>query len=202
MNQSHDELKTALLEGIKKAPEARAMITKIVAIDGGGGAGKSTLAKHLSEWLGGAPIINTDDFASWAEPLNWWPRLLEQALVPLSHNRPAHYQRYDWQKLELAEWRDVPAGDVIILEGVSALRREFRPYLAYRIWVEVDPALRLQRGMARERGIQGEANLERWLKWQAAEEAHFAMDRPQEVADITVNAESEEYHIDAHRPHH
>ena len=48
------------------------MTTRIVAVDGPGGAGKSS----LSEWLAGeldAPIVHTDDFASWDNPTSWWP---------------------------------------------------------------------------------------------------------------------------------
>lgn len=173
------------------------MTTKIVAIDGGGGAGKSTLAKHLSGWLGGAPVVITDDFASWGNPLNWWPRLLEQVLEPLSRNQPAHYQRYDWTTLEPAEWHDVEPGGTVILEGVSSMRREFRPFLSYRIWVEAPAELRLKRGMARERGIAGEDKREQWEQWQAAEIKHFEQDQPEAVANLIVEAGTEHYR---HRP--
>ena len=63
------------------------MSTKIVAIDGRGGAGKSSLAERLAQELGGAQILRTDDFASWENPLDWWPRLIEEALEPLSRNQ-------------------------------------------------------------------------------------------------------------------
>ena len=46
------------------------MTTKIIAIDGPGGAGKSSLAEQLSKELGNALILHTDDFASWEKPLN------------------------------------------------------------------------------------------------------------------------------------
>lgn len=39
--------------------------TKIIAIDGCGGAGKSTLATQISAALDSCPVIHTDDFASW-----------------------------------------------------------------------------------------------------------------------------------------
>jgi len=195
--ESHENLNTTLLAAIDRAQLPSGAVTKIVAIDGGGGAGKSTLAQHLSAWLGGAPVISTDDFASWGVPLEWWPRLLEQVLKPLAAGQSAHYQRYDWGKLELTEWRSVAPGGVIILEGVSSLRREFRPYLAYRIWIEVSPELRLKRGLARDRGIEGENNRDRWLKWQAAEIKHFKADQPELAADIIINGETEAYHYHA-----
>jgi hypothetical protein len=48
-----------------------------IAIDGRGGSGKSTLAKLLSEWLD-AQVVRTDDFASWDNPLDWWPLAIEK----------------------------------------------------------------------------------------------------------------------------
>ena len=60
------------------------MSTRIVAIDGHGGAGKSTLAEELAGELGSAQIVHTDDFASWGFPLDWWPRLLDEVLEPVS----------------------------------------------------------------------------------------------------------------------
>src|ERR1017187_6059611 len=125
----------------KKAPQC--MNTKIVAIDGPGGAGKSTLASQLAASLGGVPIIHTDDFASWDNPLGWWPRLLEQVLKPLAENRPAHYQRYDWGTERLAEWCSIGPAEYVILEGMSAGRKEFRPYLTFSIWVETPQEERL-----------------------------------------------------------
>src|ERR1039458_4274731 len=125
-----------IIESIKAANTPQGMSTKIIAIDGPGGAGKSTLASQLAADLGDAPIVQTDDFASWDNPLNWWPRLLEQVLKPLADNQAAHYQRYDWGSKQLAEWHKVKPTEYLILEGVSAARKAFRPYLSFSIWVE------------------------------------------------------------------
>ncbi|MFL5928725.1 MAG: hypothetical protein ACJ77E_17480 [Gaiellaceae bacterium] len=45
-----------------KAPAG--MTTRIVGIDGPGGAGKTTLSERLAAELD-APIVHTDDFAGW-----------------------------------------------------------------------------------------------------------------------------------------
>src|SRR5262252_8184056 len=87
-----------LISNIERARAPDGMITRIVAVDGPGGAGKSTLALELSEVLGGARIVRTDDFASWDNPLNWWPLLIEQVLKPLSVNQAARYRRYEWTR--------------------------------------------------------------------------------------------------------
>jgi hypothetical protein len=82
---------------------------KALAIDGPGGAGKSTLAARVSEELGGVAIVHTDDFASWENQFDWYRRLLDQLLRPLAEGQPVRYQRFDWERNVLAEWHEVPA---------------------------------------------------------------------------------------------
>src|SRR5260370_40485372 len=86
---------------------------RVIAIDGLGGAGKSTLAARLSPALGHAPIVHTDDFASWDEPLEWWPRFLDEALRPLAAGTSARYRRYDWDRHELGDWVETPTAACI-----------------------------------------------------------------------------------------
>jgi Ni2+-binding GTPase involved in maturation of urease and hydrogenase len=57
--------------------------TRLIAIDGPGGAGKTTLAVRLAQELQAA-VIHTDEFASWDNPVDWWPEMLERALEPLA----------------------------------------------------------------------------------------------------------------------
>lgn len=162
------------------------MPTAVIAIDGGGGAGKSTLAHRLSDALR-APVIPTDDFASWDKPIDWWPRLIEQVLEPLRRGEPARWQRYDWEQRRLGGWAELPPHPPrVILEGVSAMRSEFEPYLTYRIWVETPAGLRLQRGLERD----GEAMRDQWLRWMAAEDHYRAHDNPVARADAVVSGVS------------
>jgi uridine kinase len=156
-----------------------------VGVDGCGGAGKSTFAARLSEAWEGSEVVHTDDFASWDCPLDWWPRLLEQVLIPLSEGKVARYQKYDWVKREMGEWVELAASRVV-LEGVSATRPEFRPYLAYRIWVECPADLRLRRGLERD----GEEMEGQWREWMAAEDAYMARDTPHTQADLIIDGTS------------
>jgi uridine kinase len=159
------------------------MTTRIVAIDGCGGAGKSTLARTLAAALDAAAIVPTDDFASWDDQFEWWPRLLEQIIVPLRRGEIARYQRFDWGTRQLAEWIELPHNPArVILEGVAAMRREFEPYLAYRIWVDTPRDVRLRRGVERD----GEALRSQWDRWMAAEADYVASDRPMDRADVIV----------------
>jgi uridine kinase len=177
------ETLTAIAETIRSASAPPPMTTKLVAIDGPGGAGKSSLAARLADELGGAQIVPTDEFASWEDPIDWWPRLIEQILEPLSHNKPGRYQRYDWQDRRLAEWIDVGPCDYVILEGVSASREAFRPFLAFTIWVTTPRDERLRRGLERD----GEGARGQWERWMAAEDAYIEREHPEERADRVVS---------------
>jgi uridine kinase len=172
------------------------MARTILAIDGCGGAGKSTLAIRVSRSLGDVPIIHTDDFASWETPLEWWPRLIEQLLGPLSTDSPGRFQRYDWDERRLAEWHDVAPGGLLILEGVGSSRFELRPYLAGAVWLRASRQQRLRRGLTRD-GLDAE---DLWRQWQAEEDEYVARDRPDQAADLVVDGEGGEPWDDPVRP--
>jgi len=160
--------------------------TRIVAVDGPGGAGKSTLAERLAEALD-APVVHTDDFASWDEPLDWWPRLRDEVLVPLSRGERARYRKSDWSGSGREEWGEVSPEAFVVLEGVSASRVAFRPFLAFAIWVETPRELRLARGLERD----GEAMRGQWEAWMAEEDAYVERERPHERADAVVRGDRE-----------
>ena len=171
-----------IVQGAKAANAPNSMTTKIVAIDGPGGAGKSVLAREVAQALD-APIIQTDDFASWGNPLNWWPRLLEQVLEPLSQNKTAHYQKYDWEQKALTDWRTVKPSKYLILEGVSSSRKAFRPYLSYSVWVETPREERLRRGLERD----GEEARKQWEQWMEEEAKYIAEEHPEQHVDVVVS---------------
>jgi len=156
---------------------------RLVAIDGPGGAGKTTFAERLAAAADGAPIVRTDDFASADSPIDWWPRLLAEVIEPLSRGDRGRYQRYDWSTDTLAEWCIVERAPIVIIEGVSTGRREWVEHLSFVIWIETPSALRLQRGIERD----GPSAVDQWESWMAAEDAHFARDPVRERADVIVD---------------
>src|SRR6202049_1505357 len=169
-----------LVESIRTTTLKSTMATRIVAIDGRGGAGKAPRARRLGAALDGAPIVPTDDFASWDDQFGWWPRLLEQVITPLARGEIARYQRFDWNTRQLAEWIVIPHRPAtVIIEGVAAMRREFDRYLAYRIWVDTPREVRLRRGLERD----GEAMRSQWDRWMTAEAGYVASHRPMDRAD-------------------
>ena len=154
----------------------------VIAVDGLGGAGKSTLAAALAGPLA-ASVIHTDDFASWDVPLEWWPRVVTEVLEPLSEGRAARFRRYDWDRRELAEWNEVGPGGVVVLEGVSSSRHAFRPFLAYSVWVDTPRSVRLARGLERD-GVDA---LPLWERWMREEDEWVEREHPRDFADYVVD---------------
>jgi len=169
-----------VLAAIRSSQVPDGVATRIVAVDGAGGAGKSSLAAWLAGRLG-AHVIHTDDFASWDDPVDWWPALIEHALAPLAAGTPARYQPTDWgdgAKPPVV----VEPGGTVVLEGVTASRQAFRPYLAYSIWVETARDLRLRRGLERD----GDEARPEWERWMEAEDRYVERERPASHADAVL----------------
>jgi uridine kinase len=177
--RSFDELAARLLE----LPPSCGPDVRLIAVDGPGGAGKSTFATRLAGALGDAPIVHTDDFASWDEQFDWHPRLLAELIEPLRAGRPARFRRYDWVERRFGRRQEVPPSPAVIVEGVGAARREFADALAYVIWIDTPANVRLARGLARD----GEELRDFWQQWIAGENRHFAADRTRERADLVVD---------------
>jgi uridine kinase len=166
-------------------------MTKFIAIDGHGGSGKSTLAKELAEELG-AEIIHVDDFASFDNWSNWWPLVIDQVFKPIRDGATnLSYPRSKW-------WEDhepepvvgQPVTNIMILEGVSSLRKEFREYVDFGAYVDTPKEVCLQRGLARDKGKDGKTDqeiLQLWDKWLKNEEEYIAKDNPHGYADIIVD---------------
>ncbi|CAM4150818.1 AAA family ATPase [Kibdelosporangium persicum] len=158
---------------------------RLVAVDGPSGSGKSTFARELVAALPGAALVSTDDFATWDDPVAWWPRLEAGVLRPLAEGRPGAYQRMEWQDgtPRLGGWVTVEVPGVLVLEGVSAGRHSIRSQLSALIWCEhPDPAERLERAVARD----GEASRRHLADWQRFEQGWFAVDRTRDHADHVV----------------
>jgi uridine kinase len=145
----------------------------LVAIDGTGGAGKSTLARELAAATGAA-LIQGDYFyrvmdeqvrASLSPEQGYWQyfdweRLRDQVLRPLRAGADADYQLYDWERNALGQWAHVDARGVVIIEGVYTCRPEYRPFYDLTIYVDTPDDVCLAR--LHRRGENPEVWIERW----------------------------------------
>jgi uridine kinase len=174
---------------------ARLGPVRLVAVDGGSGAGKTTFADRLAVALRRAgartEVVHTDDLLDgWRDQFTFWPRLRDGVLEPLARGAPGRYRRYDWLAGRFAEEREVPVPDVLIIEGGGVARTDVRPRLTLAVFLTADPALRLARVLARD-GAAIEPELVRWM---AAEESHFALEATPEWVDVLIDGGSTTEH--------
>ncbi|KIL52088.1 uridine kinase family protein [Jeotgalibacillus soli] len=184
---------------IKQQAESNEIV--LIGIDGGGGAGKSTFARKIQEQINDVTIIHKDDFYlskgremkenPELQPIGAdydWRRLEEQVLKPLSNGHFARYQRYDWDFDKLAEWYEVKASGVIVVEGVYATRPELHVYYDWTVWIDTPKLTRLNRGIERD----GEQARSMWeLYWMKQEDRYFEQIRPFEKVDLRISGQDD-----------
>ncbi|WP_290055784.1 uridine kinase [Amycolatopsis solani] len=151
----------------------------MLAIDGPSGAGKSTLAALVVEGLRArgyrTELVSTDAFATWDDPVSWWPRLVDGVLRPLSEGVAGAYRRMDWSTgvPRPGELVRVVVPHVLVLEGVSSGRASARTLLSHLCWLSGgSESARLDRTVLRD-GVAARAELGRWQRF---ERGWFAVD--------------------------
>jgi uridine kinase len=175
---------------------------RLVAIDGRGGSGKSTLARLLAAGWPEAVVVEMDDFyrpsaqrvkRAEVHGANYdRRRLIAEVLEPLRAGRAGRYQRYDWEQDCLAEWHDVPAGTVVVLEGVYSTSELLRGYCDCSIWVDCPYDVRLRRGVERD----GEGGRARWVEeWMPAEDRYVAGERADARADLVLDGTGDGFEV-------
>lgn len=158
---------------------------RIVAVDGPGGAGKTTFA-HLLASATDAPtaLLHTDSFATPDEPTSWWPRL-HRVIDALASGRPTSFEPFDWPSRSLLSTVVVEPAALVIVEGVSSSRQAWNRHLSYRIWMAAGPNLCRERGMARDGVLAAD-----WDDEAASEAAFFEADGARSRADLVIDSAS------------
>lgn len=163
----------------------------VVAVDGRGASGKSTLARALAAALPSAAVVHTDDVAWHHSFFDWADLMVSGVLEPALAGRAVAYRPPAWEERGRPGAIEIPEGTAtVIVEGTGAARRELDRLLHFRIWVQSDFFLAERRGIERDiaQGVNGDAReaFAFWHEWQAQEIPFFAMDRPWERADLVT----------------
>lgn len=162
--------------------------SRLVAVDGPAGSGKTTLATELQSVLasGGTepPVLHMDDLYEGWDGLDdsLERRVVAQVLAPVAQGRAAAWQRFDWHRERFAEWHDLAPPEVLILEGCGSGARAYAAYTTLLVWVEADREERIARGITRD----GEQMRHHWMRWTRSEADHFAANHTQARADIAI----------------
>jgi uridine kinase len=163
--------------------------TRLVAVDGPSGAGKTVFAERLAEAIRregvDVPVVHTDDLLDgWADQVTFWPRLEEWVLTPLRRGQAGRYRRYDWHGGQFGQqWIAVPPAPVVLVEGVTAARAAIRPELTLAVFLTAPEQLCLDRAVARD-GAAIRAHLE---EWQRVERRHFMADATADQVHLVVD---------------
>jgi len=160
--------------------------TTLIAIDGVAGSGKTTLALKLATDLTDSYVVHMDDlYDGWNNPLSQklTARVISQLLNPISKQMSVSYQVFNWKLNRFTDFKSVPQSKYLILEGVGAAQREFRPYMNKIIWIECDPNLGYNRVIARD----GEQVKQEMLKFLIDQNNHFLTELSKNAADYTLN---------------
>ncbi len=168
----------------------------IIAIDGGGGSGKTTLASMISAEFTGSSIVHMDDFYKLKKSrdisdLSKAPcgyeydidRLIANVINPLLSNKKSIYQIYNWNTDSLDNKVEIEPNNILIIEGCYSLIIQLREYYNLKIFVETDRDVRLKRGLIRD----GEAALEFWNNWMQGEDKYFNDQHVKDIADFVFN---------------
>ena len=155
--------------------------TRLVAIDGLGGAGKTTLAAEIAKRTGGH-VVHLDEIATWPDGPDL-VRLEREVVAPLTAGIDATYRVWDWASMQLGGWRSAPASGVVIIEGSGSTSLEVADALTFTIWVDCPEDVRLERTLARD----GEQVRGAWTHWTEWEGRYLARQGPRHRVDLVVD---------------
>ena len=157
--------------------------THLVCIDGPSGAGKTTLARDVAAALAAPDGPHGRPLPGLGRPARAAPTARTSGSSPrCCAGRPARYRRWDWAPAAYAEWVQLPASEVVVLEGCGSGALPAGTAASVLVWVEAEEAVRRARGLARDPGYAAF-----WDRWAVQERRLYEADRTWERADVFID---------------
>jgi uridine kinase len=164
-----------------RLPGLAALPRPVVLIDGGAGAGKTTLAAELvASWPGERPqLVSLDELYP-----GWDGLAAASAMVPQLITGTG-FRRWDWAASAPGPWRELDGSRALVIEGCGAITPASAALADLTVWLEVPTAQRKARALARD----GEAFAAHWDEWAAQEAEHWRAGHPADLADLVISSD-------------
>lgn len=169
--------------------------TKLVAIDGFGGSGKSSFTEKLVSFDPSIQIVAVDKFPYLPSEYPYQPsgvqtrvnidRLKNEVLIPLAIGKEARFQNTFWWPTEqTSEWFRVQPGGIVLIEGCYSFHKIIRDFYDFSIWIDCEPSKAMERAVTRD----GDNARTHWEEAHAPNEQKYVIaQEPQKHVDLVVS---------------
>ncbi|MGK5680212.1 uridine kinase family protein [Actinoplanes sp. URMC 104] len=185
-----------LVDAVRQLRNASPEVTgrpRVIAIDGRGGAGKTTLAERLCEVAPDAAIVHTDDVAWNHAYFAWGAVLAKNILQPLHRGAAVNFRPEAWVAHNRPGSITVPAGaQFVFIEGTGVIREELARWLDASVWMQGDLDEQERRLLVRD-GDSPE-QLEHVANWLLEELPFLAREQPWARATMIVGGPAQTDH--------
>lgn len=163
----------------------------VIAIDGRGGAGKSSLSKYISKLLPDFSYICGDSyFEPISHPIAWGgyneERFYKDVIKPLGDtDTHINFRPYDWDSSDHIQNMPIDIGKGLFMDCCYSFTFDLDYDL--KIWVDTPREVALARGI--HRSTMPKEHAEKvWNEfWKPMEDKYIAEARPMQQADIVID---------------